>query len=397
MSKEKILIVGAGFAGVKAALELGHDDRFAVTLLSDEPDFRYYPTLYHAATGGSYRNASIPLAKLFEGRKVAVVAGKATTIDRRAKLVTTESGEQYAYDSVILGLGVMTNYFGIKGLQEFAYGIKSIPEIEKFKAHLHQQLIDDKKPDLHYVIVGAGPTGIELAGALPHYLHDLMKRHGISDRKLHIDLIEAAPRLLPRMPRDTSRMVQRRLKRLGVRLYTGQAVQAATADELMVNGKPIRSHTVIWTAGITNNPFYANNAFAQTPRGKVWVDTYLQAEENVFIVGDNANTPYSGLAQTAVRDGAFVAHNLQRRAGGKSFKSYRAKLPITVIPAGKNWAAVNWGGLRLYGRLGWFLREAGDLVGFHDAMASWPKAGMQWLTEFRSDETCPICLASSTD
>jgi len=392
MAKEKVLIVGGGFAGVKAALELMHDERFAVTLLSDQVDFKYYPTLYHAATGGSYANSQIPLAKIFKNESITLAQGKAVTIDRKAKIVTAENGQQYLYDSVILALGVVTNYFGIQGLQDFAYGIKSIDEIEKFKAHLHQQLVDEHKPDLNYVIVGAGPTGIELSGALPHYLKQIMKHHGIKDRKIHIDLIEAAPRLLPRMSRDVSRVVQKRLKRLGIRLYVGQAVQAATADELTVNGKPIRSHTIIWTAGVTNHSFFKDNGFAMTPRGKVWVDSYLQAEDNVFVIGDNANTPYSGLAQTAAHDGEFVAKNLRRRASGKTMKSYRAKQPITVIPAGHGWAAVTWGQLHLYGWLGWILRELGDLVGFHDAEGSWPKATEQWFTEFGSQESCPICM-----
>jgi len=390
MSKEKVLIIGGGFGGVKAALELADDEQFAVTLISDQPDFKYYPTLYHAATGGRYANSTIPLATLFEQKNIALVAAKAVSVDRKAKLVSTANGQQYAYDDLILALGVVTNYFGIDGLDTYAYGIKSLQEVERLKAHLHQQLIDDHKPDLHYVVIGAGPTGIELAGALPHYLQEIMKRHGIERRHIHIDLIEAAPRLLPRMPRDTSRMVKRRLKRLGVRLYLGQAVQAASADDLTVNGKPIRSHTVIWTAGVTNHPFFKDNGFALTNRGKVWVDAYLQSEENIFVIGDNANTPYSGLAQTAVHDGMFVAKNLKRRASGKQMKSYTAKQPITVIPAGKGWAAVNWGNVRIYGWLGWVLRELGDLVAFHD-IESIPKATQQWLTEFGGQESCPIC------
>jgi NADH dehydrogenase len=185
-------------------------------------------------------------------------------------------------------------------------------------------------------------------------------------------------------------MVQRQLKRLGIRLYTGQAVQAETADELLVNGKPIRSHTVIWTAGVTNNPFFKDNNFALTARGKVSVDAYLQAEDNIFVIGDNANTPYSGLAQTAVVDGEFVARNLRRRRSGKDFRSYKVKKPITVIPAGPRWAATIWGHVRLYGWLGWMLRELGDLKGFLD-YENIPDALAQWSTEFGEENACPIC------
>ena len=394
MAKEKVLIVGGGLGGVKAAPELAGDEHVDVTLLSDRSDFRYYPTLYHAVTGGRRANSTIALTELFKNKSVTVVKGRAVTLDRKAKTVTTEDGKVLEFNTLILALGVVTNYFGIKGLDTFSFGIKSIDEAERLKAHLHQQLTDDHRPDLNYVIVGAGPTGIELSGALPHYLLQIMRNHDIRGRKVHIDLIEAAPRLLPRMPRDTSRMVKRQLKRLGVKLYVGQAVQAETVDDLMVNGKPIRSHTVIWTAGVTNHPFFKDNAFALTTKGKVSVDAYLQAEDGIFVIGDNANTPYSGMAQTAIHDGVFVAKNISRKVAGKQFKSYSVKQPITVIPVGNGWAAVLWGKLRLYGWLGWILRELGDLAGFHD-YEPWPKATEQWLTELGSEESCPVCMAAS--
>ncbi len=393
---EKVLIVGGGFAGVKAALELADDPHFAVTLLSDDTDLRYYPTLYHTATGGQRANSSIPLAKIFEDKPLRIIQGTASTLDRKAKTITTENGKAYEYDALVIALGVITNYFGIPGLAEYAYSIKSQPEVERFKAHLHKQLTDEHHPDPHYVIVGAGPTGIELAGALPAYLMQIVKNHGLPARRLHIDLIEAAPRLLPRLPKETSRTVRRRLKRLGVRLYIGSAVQGQSADELTVNGKPIRSHTVIWTAGVTNHPFFNDNHFVIMGRGKVAVDIYLQAEDNIFVLGDNANTPYSGMAQTALHDGEFVAKNLRRRASGKQFKSYIAKQPVTVIPAGPHWAVVLWGKLSIHGRLGWLAREAGDLLGFHD-LQPWPKATKQFLTEFTAEDNCPTCAAAQAN
>ncbi|HXR49408.1 MAG TPA: FAD-dependent oxidoreductase [Verrucomicrobiae bacterium] len=394
--KERILIVGGGFAGVKAALELAGEQHFEIALLTDSNELRYYPTLYHTATGGKRANSSIALSTIFADKDIELKQGSAATLDRKAKTVTTTDGQALAYDTLILALGVVTNYFGIPGLQEFSYSIKTQAEVERFKAHLHKQLEDERRPDLNYVIVGAGPTGIELAGALPHYLQHIMANHGMPARKVHIDLIEAAPRLLPRSPKDTSRSVRRHLRKLGVRLYLGSVVQGETADELTVNGKPIRSHTVIWTAGVTNHPFFVANQFVLTKRGKVAVDTYLQAEDSIFVLGDNANTPYSGLAQTALYDGKFVANNLRRRAVGKRFKSYIAKQPISVIPAGPRWAAVEWGVLHFQGRLGWLLREAADLIGFHD-LESWPLATKQWLTEFSGQDNCAVCTAAQVN
>lgn len=388
--------MGGGFGGVKAALELAGDERFDVVLLSDSLDLRYYPTLYHTATGGHRSNSSIPLRTIFAGKKISLVQGKATALDRRAKTITTGDGQAYSYDTLILALGVVTNYFGIPGLDEYSYSIKTQDEVQRFKAHLHQQITDDRRPDLHYVIVGAGPTGIELAGALPHYIRHIMKNHGIKNRSVHIDLIEAMPRLLPRSPKAISRAVRRRLRKLGVRLYLGQAVQGETAEELTVSGKPIRSHTVVWTAGVTNHPFFHDNNFVLMGRGKVAVDTYLQAEPDIFVIGDNANTPYSGMAQTALHDGDFVAHNLKRRASGKKFNSYIAHEPVSVIPCGPHWAAVNWGKLQLYGWLGWLLREAADWDGFH-SFESVTQATRQYLTEFTAQDSCTVCAASAAN
>jgi len=390
MAKEKVLVVGGGFGGVKAALELADDDHFEVTLLSDSKELRYYPTLYHTATGGARRGSSIYLDSIFEGKPVNNVQGTATTLDRKAKTITTKEGQKHQYDSLILALGVVTNYFGIPGLDEYSYSIKTQAEVHRFKTHLHKQLIEDQAPDPHYVIVGAGPTGIELAGALPSYLRQIMKSHGIKGRSPRVEIIEALPRLLPRSPKKSSRAVRRRLTRLGVKIYLGKAVEGETADQLTVSGKPIRSHTVVWTAGVTNHPFFKDNEFALMKNGKAGVDAFLQAEPDIFVIGDNANTPYSGLAQTAVHDGAFVANNLKRRANGKRFQSYNAKTPITVIPVGRNWASVQWGKLTLNGRLGWLLRLAGDLVGFHD-LEPWPKATRQFLHEFQYEDDCPVC------
>lgn len=382
--------MGGGFAGVKTALELCKDDRFTVTLLTDDPDLRYYPTLYHSATGGKRANSSIPLETIFDGKPVTIAIDTAKKLIRKDKTVATRKGRAHEYDTLVLALGVVTNYFGIPGLPEYSYSIKTQSEAARFKRHLHQQLADERRPDLHYVIVGAGPTGIELAGALPEYLQRIMKNHGIGHRAIHVDLIEAAPRLLPRLPKDASRAVRKRLTKLGIRLYLNSTVEGETADELMISGKPLRSHTVVWTAGVTNHPFFKDNNFVLAGRGKVAVNAYLETEPDIYVLGDNANTPYSGMAQTALQDGKFVARNLKRHASGKKFRSYVVREPVSVIPCGPRWAAVTWGKIRLYGWAGWVLREAADFNGFR-GLEPWKKAGKQWYSEFATEDECQTC------
>ena len=390
MAKQKVVVVGGGFGGVKAALELCGHEEFDVTLISNRPDFQYYPSLYHTATGGAVAESSIPLEKIFAGHTITIVLDTATKINRKKRTVSTQHHHTAEYDVLILALGVVTNYFGIKGLQEFSYGIKSLAEIQKLKAHIHNELTDEHTPDPNYVIVGGGPTGIELAGALPEYLRKVMKNHGIKHHALHIDLVEAAPRLMPRMPKDISAAIAKRLRRLGIRLYLGTAVQGETADALMIDNKPLATHTVIWTAGVTNHPFFKDNDFTLTDKGKVVVDKYLQAEPDIYVLGDNADTEFSGMAQTALRDAIFVARNIKRAAKGEKPEAYKPKQPIYVTPAGPHWAALYWHNIRLYGWLGATLRSAADWVGYHDLEPFWG-ASKQWLTEFEKQEDCPVC------
>lgn len=378
---KKVVVVGGGFGGIKTALELSNNDAFSVTLVSDYQGFRYYPSLYHTATGGRRVQTNIPLQRIFDRRNVALITGQALTVDRLNKELTLADGRSIHYDVLVMSLGVITNYFGIQGLPEFSYGIKSPEEAERFKAHIHQRLVDEGKPDTNYLIVGGGPTGIELAGALPTYVKKVMKQYGIKDCSVNVSIIEAMPQLLPRLPEKTSVAVRKRLKKLGVKVYLGQAVQGQTADSLQVNGKQIKSQTVVWTAGMANNPFYKNNNFALNERGKVIVNQFLSAGDDIYVIGDNADTPFSGLAQTALHDAITVARNLKLEAAGKQTVPYKPKKIVSVIPAGDGWAAVNWGKLRFSGRIGWLLRSAADWIAFKDLEPFWA-ATKQWTTEF---------------
>jgi NADH:ubiquinone reductase (H+-translocating) len=391
LEKTRVLVVGGGFGGVKATLELAKDTAVDVTLLSDHTHFRYYPGLYHAATGGKRAGSRIRLEHILHDSPGRFVRASAVKLDRKTKTVHTDTGKKLPYDKLVLALGNVTNYFGIKGLKEYSYGIKSSEEAETFKKHLHEQFIKNGCPDLNYVIVGGGPTGIELAGALPAYLKHVMKWHGVKECKLQISLVEAAPHLLPRAPKDVSAAITKRLRRLGIKLYLGMAVQGATADKLMLGDMALPSHTVVWTAGVTNHPFFKDNNFKLTERGKVEVNEFLEAEPNIYVLGDNANSLYSGMAQTALHDGHFVARNIIRELHGDQPKEYTPKEPITVIPVGPYWASVQWGKRHFTGFAGWALRQLADLIAFHD-LQSWPKAGGQWLTSMSDEDLdCPNC------
>ncbi len=391
MKKQNVLVVGGGFGGVKSALELaGHPD-FNVTLVSNKPFFEYYPMMYRTATGGSKFTSSIPLGDIFKDKRISIIIDSASKLNRKAKQLTLKSGEKLDYDIIILALGNVTDYFNIPGLKEFSFGIKSLHDAEKLKAHFHEQLTSAKKPDQHYIIIGGGPTGVELAGAMPGYLRYLMKLHGIKGKpKLHIDLVEAAPRLMPRMPKSVNRTLTKRLRKLGVKIYFQKPVQGETADSLLIDGKPITSHTVIWTAGVANNPFYKTNNFQMSHNGRVQVDQLMQAWPGVFVIGDNADTPYTGMAQTALTDAVYVTENLKRYAEGKPPYAYKPRKPVYVTPIGPKWAVVVWGNIHLYGRLGWIIRRVADLIGYRD-VEPWWKATDRFLKEDDREDNCLVC------
>lgn len=364
-----ITIVGGGFGGIKAALELAKDKSNQITLISDRPDFRYYPALYGAATGRSHLTSWVPLGEILAGKQnIRVHLDTIISINPDEKNVTGESGALYQYDRCILALGMVTTYFGIKGLDGNTYGIKTEAEIKKLKHRIYSSIALEHKLDDRYIVIGAGPTGVELAGALGTYLKRLCKHYGVKDSKLRIDLIEAAPRILPKMSETSSEKVKRRLKRLGVSVYAGKTVQSGNNDGIVVDGKQINSRTVIWTSGVANNPFYEANKshFNIDDHGRIVVDEHMKAAPSIYVIGDNAATKFSGLAQTALHDAKFVAANFKLDRRKRTKKTYKPVMPPVVIPVGKNWAVFEWHKIRLYGWPAAILRRAADFIGYSD-------------------------------
>lgn len=360
-----VTIVGGGFGGVKAALEIAKDKSNQVTLISDKDYFQYYPALFSTATGHSYRESWVPLQGIFESYgNVKLVNDTVTSIDTSAKLL--KGTQSYHYETAIMALGSVTTYFGIEGLDTFSYGIKSQDEIRRLQQHLWEEMSDGTDDEKSYVVIGAGPTGVELAGALGNYVLRLRKHFGINKKRVKINLIEAAPRVLPRLSSQSSARALRRLKSLGVHVETNRKVERQTADSLIVDGKPLMTQTVIWTSGVANSPFFEANSesFSLNDRGKVTVDEFMQSSKNVYVIGDNAATPYAGLAQTALHDAIYVSKLIQ----GKTSKKYTAVLPPCVIPIGDNWALFEWRGIKFGGRMGAMLRSAADVIGYQDVL-----------------------------
>lgn len=387
----KVVIVGGGFGGVKAALELAKDKEVKVTLISERDHFLFYPALYATATGRSRRQSILPLADIFAGTTVKVVADSVVSIDTARRIIVGKS-QQYTYDRAVFALGVVTSYFGITGLDKYSYSIKSAHEIDRFKQHLHDELTSDKHMDKNYIIVGAGPTGVELSAALAHYLDRIATQHNIKHSKIRLDLVEAAPRVLPRMSERASELVTKQLKKLGVTVMTNKKVESEDDDSIIISGKDIPSKTVVWTSGVANHPFFAEHpeAFTLAKNGRVDVDEHLKVNEHLYVIGDNANTSYTGLAQTAIHDGAFVAKAIRAEAHKRPLPIYDEKKQPVVIPVGENWAIFEYGPIRLTGFLASLIRRAADFIGYTDYFPV-ATASQLFLAESRSEEDCSVC------
>lgn len=364
-----ITIVGSGFGGVKAALLLAKNN--TITIITNNPDFQYYPGLYRVASGFTSKQAWVPLAEIFDHiANVTIVIDTIMTIDKTKRQLSGQSGMAYDYETLIMALGAVTTYFGIPGLDQYAYGIKSASEIKRLHDKIHSEFAESGKLDTHYVIIGAGPTGIELSAALMHYLKDLQKHYKLTDQKLEIDLIEAAPRVLPKMSEKTSDRATKRLRKRGINVQLAKVVESATSEGLMISGEPLKSSTVIWTSGVANNPFYKANetSFVLAKNGKVVVDDYMRAEKDIYIIGDNAATAYSGLAQTAVRDAIYVARAITAFSKHRTPAPYKAVLPPVVVPVDEVWAVFEWKSIRLSGGVASLIRLAADFVGYSDIL-----------------------------
>lgn len=194
------------------------------------------------------------------------------------------------------------------------------------------------------------------------------------------------------MPERASKLMHNRLHKLGIKVIVNAKVGPETDTTLSVNGKSIPTETVIWTAGVTNNPFYANNAaqFTFTERGKVVVDKHLMVDHNVYVIGDNAATEFSGLALTAVHNAKYVAKDIVKQLDYRERKAYKPLSPAAVVPVGRRWAILKYKSLLVWGLPGAVLRSLADFVGYMDVLGFW-KAVEIWGSGDQQEEQCTIC------
>lgn len=400
--KRRILIIGGGFAGVKCALELSKQDlpNTRIRLVSDRDNFEYHGALYRLVAGRSPLEVCLPLRDILDESKVDIIQDRIVKIDKESRLVTGSSGSTYGYDIVVMALGAETSYLGIPGLEEYAWGMKTINDALRLKNHITETLalcpsqsITHRNSSLHFVVVGAGPTGVEMAGELAGYVRQLVHQHDMDPQLVRVDLVEQSPRVLPNMHHSISKRAARKLEQLGVFIKTNCTVTKLENDILHIDGaadQSIQSPTVIWTAGVRAHYLCDQLEVKQDKKGRVIVDENLRVPgwDNMYITGDSAATTYSGMAQTAIGDGRYVATciRLQLDDSQTILPDYVSATPIYAIPVGPSWAATQWGQARFYGWMGWKLRRLVDLVVFVNFLP-WAKAWKAFTAHYHKQQS----------
>jgi len=370
--KKEILIVGGGFAGVQCALDLARKGaECSITIVSKEDDLIYYPAMYRYVTGSPQDQVAIPLAQIFKKYpEVAIINDEITHIDAQQKMVTGASGAVYNGDYLVLAIGSENNYFHIEGVDQISYNFKSFEAAEILRARIHKLFeghvhseIEEMLVSLHFVIVGGGPSGVELAGELAVYAAELARFHSLPESIVTIDIVERNERLLARMPEKISRKVAQRLQGLGVHLLLNRTMIKNESWTVFLRDMKLGAKTVIWTAGVRSPDVSQDiDGLTYTKRGSIVVDEHLetQLKNGVFALGDIADGPHSGLAQGAISHGNHVASVIAADLKSKKRPQQKIKEPWHVVPVGPGWGALHFRKITLFGWLAWASRFLAD-------------------------------------
>ena len=379
----RVVIVGGGFGGLYAARELGKAPEVEVTLIDRRNHHLFQPLLYQVATGSlAPGEIAQPPRSIFRKRKnVTVLLGEAVGIDADARRVLLSDGGPIEYDSLIVATGARFSYFGHDEWAKVAPGLKSIDDaidvrrriLIAFEAAEREAVPQRRAEWLTFVVVGGGPTGVELAGALGEIANDTLKQdfRSINPSDSRILLVEAMERILPTYPEGRSQSATRQLERLGVTVRTGTRVVDVNARSVRVAvGKKeerIPARTVLWAAGVLASTFartVAVAAGAETDKsGRVLVtpDLTLPDRPEIFVIGDAAVQPWKdqrpvpGVAQGAIQPGKHVGRTILRRLRGEATPPFRFSDRGDVAVIGRLSGVTNIPWLGPFGQTGGFL------------------------------------------
>ena len=379
----KVVIVGGGFGGLSTAQHL-NSNLVDVTLIDRRNYHLFQPLLYQVATGSlSAGEVASPLRGVLSRQKnTRVWLGTVVDIDPNSKRVFLADGAIVPYDSLIIAAGSQTSYFGHNEWQEWAPGMKSVEEATAIRHKIlyafevAERLSDpvQRRSWLTFVIVGAGPTGVELSGAIAEIARQTLKNdfRSIHPEEAQIILLDGAPRVLMPFPEDLAEKASRSLAKLGVEVRCGAMVKNVDKDGLTIDSgrrtDSIAAKTVVWAGGITASPLgkiVASRTKAETDKGgrvKVQPDLTIPSYPDIQVIGDLASAkdekgkPLPGVAQVAMQGGAYAAKAILRKVKGKRelppFR-YFDKGSLAVI--GRAAAVADAFGLHISGFLAWLV------------------------------------------
>jgi NADH dehydrogenase len=385
----QVVIVGAGFGGLQAARGL-HGAPVRLTVIDQRNHHLFQPLLYQVATADlSPADISAPIRSVLRRqRDTEVLLAAVTGVDVAGRRVLLGK-RSVGYDYLVLATGAQHSYFGHDAWERLAPGLKTLTDATTIRRQIllaFEEAEAEADPAaqqalLTFVIVGGGPTGVELAGAIAGLAHKSLVRdfrhiHPASARVL---LVEAAPRLLAAFPEALAQKAQQALERLGVEVRTRAPVEQVDAEGVLMAGERISARTVIWAAGVKASPAGAWLGAQVDRAGRVIVerDLTVPGHPEIFVIGDTANLtehgkPVPGVAPAAMQEGRFVAKMIRRRvAGARERRPFHYRDKGNLATVGRSFAIADLGPLKLSGFLAWvawLLVHITYLIGFRNRL-----------------------------
>jgi NADH:ubiquinone reductase (H+-translocating) len=376
--RKRVVIVGGGFAGIAAAHALRHADA-EVILVYRRNHHIFQPLLYQVATAVlSPAEIAAPIRQLeMKQRNVSVLLAEVSGVDVASRTIETAAPSagvrKITYDYLVVAAGMHASYFGHDEFARYAPGLKSLGDAETIRAKIlgafelaaTTEDEGERARLMTFVLVGAGPSGVELAASLAHLVKVTLRGNfrRIDPAKASIILLDAGKRVLPTFAESLSRKVEKRLKNLGVKVLTDVKVETVDEQGVIAGGSRIRSATVLWTAGVAASPIPKMLGTKTDRAGRALVDPFLKVVEapGVFVVGDAASLmqnghPVPGVAQAAIQEGRYVGRLIARELKGRKVERpfrYFDKGNMAVV--GKNYAVLERGWLRTSGFLTWLV------------------------------------------
>ena len=370
---KRIIIVGAGFAGLRLAQDL-EKSGYEILLIDKNNYHQFQPLLYQVATARlEPASISFPLRKVFQhSDNVRIRIGKVKKVDASAKVLHTSAGD-FTYDYLVMAQGCTTNYFGNENLEKLAFPMKSVPEALQLRNRILETFEEavskngeELQAILNFVIVGGGPTGVELAGALAEMKTNILpKDYPDKDfSKLTIYLIESAPNVLNVMSEDSKRVAKEYLIDMGVIVMNGSLVKDYDGTTVQLgDGSTIAARNVIWSAGIIGNRIEGFPEESYTRGGRLIVNRYSEVEalKDVYALGDISwmTTPkyptgHPQVASVAIEQGKVLAKNFKKLLHSKIQEEYEYHDKGSMATVGKRKAVVDLPSFSFQGRLAWF-------------------------------------------